>query len=884
MSDSHESTMSDSHEPPAKRARLEADAPFSGVSFDTADSPVDDLDDDFYDNAPINPAAQAAPLDGSAASLTATAPAPSGFSLPGLGSLADTTVAVPQPQPQPLAQADADTVMSNADAVHDEGELVDEAALHHETSAVELPVANQLQALVEAPQHGKPSRPELHAASLTPAQDAPATTATLSPALDAEAHVTAVAPPVDAHVTQEPSAAAAPAEGAPEPTADESKAEFLRIGEANQGNEEAEWQLDSDASSSSSDSSSSDDSSDDEADDGELMDPEEMVRLLMAESGDDAGASGNAKVKTLNEEEEKYEKPDIKVENETQITQLGKVEAVVDNLILVKATMSGDDKVLESGSALCLRDFTIIGKISEQIGRVEEPRYSVGFNDPAEITALGIAKDTLIYYVDAHSTFVFTEPLRKQKHTDASNLHDEETNDVEFSDDEAEAEYKRQQKQAKKARQEAKHEPEPTPVPEQKPIPTGPRGHVNKPVSYFSPATEYQGGGLKYSDDEDEDLGMYKPLARPSHFEEIVGQGAPLEDRSHVRRGMMRGRGGWGDRGRGFRGRGNFGGRGDFGGGRGDFGGVRGGRGDAHGGRGDRGGGRGGRGGNSHADQGRPQNQQQNQQQNSRQMSVPRPDHRSAASASPARQQEGQTPSQPQHSPPAKSKNKNRKARQREKREREAQERLQNQQQQAQQPPQQQPQQQQQAQKQHQQQHQQAQQQHASPVPSGPSNATSYANNSTAGWPTQFSQPVAPAAAAYPPPPPPAATASYASPAQYAQQPAAPAQPGQQANWAAWAQWLQVVAMSQQGAQAPQAQAPPPQPQPQPQQYVQPPVQVPTPPQTQVQYGYQQQQWQYPQNAAPAPNPNAPQGNTQAGAQSLQDILRALGGGGGGQA
>jgi H/ACA ribonucleoprotein complex non-core subunit NAF1 len=785
--------------------------------------------------------------------------------------------------------------MNNADAVHDEGELVDEEALHHETSAVEPPVANQLQALVEAPQHGKPSRPELHAASLTPAQDAPATTATLSPApaLDAEAHVTVVAPPVDAHIEQEPSAAAAPAEGTPEPTADESKAEFLRIGEANQGNEEAEWQLDSDASSSSSDSSSSDDSSDDEADDGELMDPEEMVRLLMAESADDAGASGNAKVKTLNEEEEKYEKPDIKVENETQITQLGKVEAVVDNLILVKATMSGDDKVLESGSALCLRDFTIIGKISEQIGRVEEPRYSVGFNDPAEITTLGIAKDTLIYYVDAHSTFVFTEPLRKQKHTDASNLHDEETNDVEFSDDEAEAEYKRHQKQAKKARQEAKHEPEPTPVPEQKPIPTGPRGHVNKPVSYFSPATEYQGGGLKYSDDEDEDLGMYKPLARPSHFEEIVGQGAPLEDRSHVRRGMMRGRGGWGDRGRGFRGRGNFGGRGDFGGGRGDFGGGRGGRGDAHGGRGDRGGGRGGRGGNSHVDQGRHQNQQQNQQQsqqqsqqqNSRQMSVPRPDHRLAASASPARQQEGHPPSQPQHSPPAKSKNKNRKARQREKREREAQEKLQSQQQQAQQQPQpqQQQHQQQQAQKQQQQQNQQAQQQsHASPVPSGPSNATSYANNNTAGWPTQFSQPVAPAAA-YPPPPPPAATASFANPAQYAQQPAAPVQPGQQANWAAWAQWLQVVAMSQQGAQAPQAQAQAP-PQPQPQQYVQPPVQVPTPPQTQVQYGYQQQQWQYPQNAAPAPNPNAPQGNTQAGAQSLQDILRALGGGGGGQA
>ncbi|KAF2631729.1 NAF1-domain-containing protein [Macroventuria anomochaeta] len=858
--------MSDSQEPPAKRARLEADAPFTGVSsFDAPGSPVDDMDYDFYDTTPVKPAALSAPHDGPSASLTATAPAPSSFSMPGLGSLGDTTVT------QPTAQIDADTVMNTA--VHDEGELKDEEAFNHDASAVEPPLANQLQALNEAPQHGKPSRPELHAASLTPAQDASATLTTTSPVFDVAETVTDPAPAVDAQIKQESETAAAPAEEAQEPTADESKAEFLRVGEANKDNKDAEWQLDSDASDSSSDSSSSDDSSDDEAEDGELMDPEEMVRLLMAESADDAGATGKAKVKTLNELDEQYEKPDIKVENETQITELGKVEAVVDNLVLVKANTSGDYQVLESGSALCLRDFTIIGKISEQIGRVEEPRYSVGFNDPAEIATIGITKDTTIYYVDAHSTFVFTEPLRNQRHTDASNLHDEETNEVEFSDDEAEAEFKRQQKQAKKARQEAKNEPEP----EQKPIPTGPRGHVDKPVSYFSPANEYQGGGLKYSDDEDEDLGMYKPLARPSHFEEIVGQGAPLEDRSHVRRGMMRGRGGWGDRGRGFRGRGNFGGRGDFGGGRGDFSGGRGGRGDARGGRGDRGGGdRGGR-GNKQADRGRPQNQQQD----SRQMSVPRPDNRSATSASPARQQERQQSSQPQHSPPAKSKNKNRKQRQREKREREAQEKQQNQQQQSQQQSQQQPQkQQQQLQKQQQQpQKQQQQQQHASPAPSGPSNANSYATNSSTGWPTQYPQPAAPAAT-YPPAPAPAAAASYANPAQYAQQPATQAQPNQQANWAAWAQWFQVVgAMSQQGAQAQQ--------QPQPQQYVQPQAQAPPPPppqpQAQAQYGYPQQ-WQYPQNAAPAPNTNAQQGNAQAGAQSLQDILRALGAGGGGQA
>ncbi|KAJ4383336.1 hypothetical protein N0V86_001383 [Didymella sp. IMI 355093] len=858
-----DTAMSDSQEPPAKRARLEADAPFTGVSsFDAPGSPVDDLDDDFYDTSPVKPAAQSAPHDGPSASLTATAPAPSSFSLPGLGSLGGTTVT------QPTAQIDADTVMNNA--VHEEGELKDEEA-DHDASAVKPPVANQLQALDEAPQHGKPSRSELHVASLTPAQDASAVITTTSSAVDAAANVTESAADIDTEAKHKPSADAASAEAAEEPTADESKAEFLRIGEANRDNKDAEWQLDSDASDSSSDSSSSDDSSDDEADEGELMDPEEMVRLLMAESADDAGAAAKAKVKTLNELDEQYEKPDIKVENETQITELGKVENIVDNLILVRANTSGDYQVLESGSALCLKDFTIIGKISEQIGRVEEPRYSVGFNDPAEITTLGIAKDTTIYYVDAHSTLVFTEPLRKQKHTDASNLHDEETNEVEFSDDEAEAEYKRQQKQAKKARQEAKHEPEPEP--EQKPIPTGPRGYVDKPVSYFSPATEYQGGGLKYSDDEDEDLGMYKPLARPSHFEDVVGQGAPLEDRSHVRRGMMRGRGGWGDRGRGFRGRGNFGGRGDFGGGRGDFGSGRGGRGDARGGKADRGGGdRGGRGGTKQADRGRSQNQQQD----SRHMSVPQSDNRSATSASPARQQERQQSSQPQHSPPAKSKNKNRKQRQREKREREALEKQNNQQQTQQQS-------QQQSQKQSQ---NQQQQQHASPVPSGPANANPHANNNSTGWPTQYPQPAAPATT-FSPAPPPAAAAPYAPPAQYApqaqqaQQAPAQAQPNQQANWAAWAQWFQVVgAMSQQGAQAQQPPVPP-----QPQQYV-PQAQLSAPPQPQAQYGYQQQpqQWQYSQNAAPAPNPNAQQGNAQAGAQSLQDILRALGANGGGQA
>jgi H/ACA ribonucleoprotein complex non-core subunit NAF1 len=838
--------MSDSLEPPAKRARLEADAPFYGASTleNAPGSPVDD-DDDFYDTAPVEPAlvagTTAAAAQGPSASLTATAPAaPASFHLPGLG--------LPVPQDTDMSEAPHEDALNAA-------------------SAVEPPVANQLQALHEAPQHGKPSRPVLPAVSLTCVQDAPVAVA-LAAALAAEPSepVTDAAPPVDAPLPAEPPVSEAPVEQ--QPTAEESKAEFLRIGEANKDNKDAEWQLDSDASSSdsSSDSSSSDDSDDEGSDDGELLDPEEQVRLLMAEVVDEPGAAGKAKIKTLNEIEEQYEKPDITITDETKLTELGKIESVVENLVLVKANTSGDYQVLESGSALCLQNRTIIGKVSEQIGRVEEPRYCVGFNDPAEIEALGLTKDTVIFYVDEHSTFVFTEPLRAQKHTDASNLHDEETNEVEFSDDEKEADFKRQQKAAKKARADANRDPE------EKPIPTGPKGHVDAPTQY-QPA-HYQGGGLKYSDDEDEDLGMYKPLARPSHFEEIVGQGAPLEDRSHVRRGMMRGRGGWGDRGRGFRGRGgNFGGRGDFGGGRGDRGGFRGGRGDRGG--GDRGGDRGGRGRGGPADRGRPQ-------QDNRQMGG---SSRSAASASPSRQQERGHSSQPQHSPPARGKNKNRKQRQREKREREQQEKAQ----------------QQQGQQGQQGQHGQHQgQQHGSPTPvvptgpsnsgpsnSGPSNTEAFANNGSAAWPAAAYAPPAPVAAPYmaAPAPPPAAPFGQPTP-QAAQQPQQPQQ--QQANWAAWAQWFQVVgAMSQQPGQGqPQAQQ---QPQQHGQHYGQgqqaPPPAAPQPP---AQYGYPQQYaqqpgYQYPQASA-APNSSGQQDNTQGGAggaQSLQDILRALGGGSG---
>jgi H/ACA ribonucleoprotein complex non-core subunit NAF1 len=500
--------MSDTLEPPAKRARFEIDADVPG-------SPVDDLDDDFYDTpAPVNPLPHSVNGEASPASAVAAgaASAPS-LQLPGLGLLS--------------AASDQHSTVKQTSVKNDEEpssvQVSDSESLYNEGNpdgAAPAPVAQNAQGAGSAPAARAPEDGEVPAA---PAMSSP---------------------------TTQPSA-----------EIDHAKEEFLRAAEANKGNANAEWELDSQASDASSESSSddSDDSSDEEdSDEGELLDPEEQVRLLMMEAADE-GPAGPAKVRTVNEVAEVFEKPDITVTETTKKTELGKIESIVDNMVVIKAKTSGDYQVLESGSALCLGDGTVIGKVAETLGRVQEPRYSVGFSDPAEISTLGLSKDTPVYFVDEHSTFVFTEPLKAQKFTDASNLHDEEAGDVEFSDDEKEAEFKRKQKEMKRAKYEAKNEGKSE---VNRDASDKPQHAPNNDVPSAPQANQYQGGGLNYGDDDDDDLGMYKPLARPEHYENIVGAGAPLEDRSHVRRGNMRGRGGWPDRGRGFRGRGRGGGDG----------------------------------------------------------------------------------------------------------------------------------------------------------------------------------------------------------------------------------------------------------------------------------------------------------------------------------
>ncbi|KAI9710856.1 MAG: hypothetical protein M1812_007308 [Candelaria pacifica] len=300
--------------------------------------------------------------------------------------------------------------------------------------------------------------------------------------------------------------------------------EFVRAGEVNEGNENAEWQLDSSdaGSSSSSDetSSDSDSSSDSEdVDDYKLLNPEEQARILMEGEGgsDDEGAgkggkAGGGQLRTKNEKpDEKVQKPKVNVTAEMKVEELGAVESLVENLVVIGAKTSGEYKVLETGSVLCLEDRTVIGVVAETLGRVHQPLYSVRFSNAAEIAEAGIGKGTRIYYIEEHSTFVFTEPLKAIKGSDASNLHDEEVaeDEMEFSDDEAEAEYKKRVKQERQAKRDSRMG-----------LTTSPSQARNKPGSRQERPNYNPNPEISYDDVDD---GLYTPLIRPSNFHEIRG-------------------------------------------------------------------------------------------------------------------------------------------------------------------------------------------------------------------------------------------------------------------------------------------------------------------------------------------------------------------------
>jgi H/ACA ribonucleoprotein complex non-core subunit NAF1 len=339
--------------------------------------------------------------------------------------------------------------------------------------------------------------------------------------------------------------------------------DFLEMARANRGDLEAEFAEDSDPEvsddSADSDDTSSDDDSEDDSDYGSvILDPAEAARMLMRASPDEDGGS-SAAPRTANEQMEKpQEIPDILNIAQLKITELGHVSHIITqiNCIVIRATIHSNHNVLQPGSALCLENRTLIRPIADTIAQVQEPYYISYFSSPAEISDFGIEEGSKIYYVDheAHRAFVFYEDLRREKGTDASNINDEEVDEkeIEFSDDEAEAAYKKMKKEEKLSRRNKQEDDDEVAQPQHGrrgrggrggPRDRGARSHrggrggwqdfdggANMGEASYAPKPPPQPtDALDYGDDGNGggDADGYTPLKRPDNYGTAAFQNAP---------------------------------------------------------------------------------------------------------------------------------------------------------------------------------------------------------------------------------------------------------------------------------------------------------------------------------------------------------------------
>ncbi|GAA5935091.1 H/ACA ribonucleoprotein complex subunit GAR1/NAF1 [Sporobolomyces koalae] len=173
----------------------------------------------------------------------------------------------------------------------------------------------------------------------------------------------------------------------------------------------------------------------------------------------DSGMAGTGS-RTAPKTEHELAEPEVvlpevmKIGDSAEIAKFGKVESVIETVVVVKADTSGDWRVLDEGTVVCWEDRTVIGTIFETFGSVQQPFYSLRFpaSSPPDPAVFKLQRP--VFYAPSHAQFVFTRDLRSLKGSDASNVWDEEVGagEIEFSDDEEEAEYKRRLKAERKAR------------------------------------------------------------------------------------------------------------------------------------------------------------------------------------------------------------------------------------------------------------------------------------------------------------------------------------------------------------------------------------------------------------------------------------------------
>ncbi|KAL0301558.1 UNVERIFIED_CONTAM: hypothetical protein Sradi_6432600 [Sesamum radiatum] len=251
----------------------------------------------------------------------------------------------------------------------------------------------------------------------------------------------------------------------------------MKVDKTRSDENESDSDVESECMSSSSSSSASSSSDDDEEvgemkakneagtvdkkidmEEGEIMlsDADEIVAWSDDED-DDGGTGKKGPITSKNELQVLPPVPcvDVTLQPHHQTLPVGIILSIIGPQVIVEGVEKHNP--LNEGSILWITESrSPLGIVDEIFGPVKNPYYIVRYNSESEVPS-GIQQGTSISFVPEFANHVLNDKSLYQKGYDASGENDEELFDeVEFSDDEKEAEYKRMLKTKKRGTEESK--------------------------------------------------------------------------------------------------------------------------------------------------------------------------------------------------------------------------------------------------------------------------------------------------------------------------------------------------------------------------------------------------------------------------------------------
>ncbi|KAH6917052.1 Gar1/Naf1 RNA binding region-domain-containing protein [Coprinopsis sp. MPI-PUGE-AT-0042] len=167
--------------------------------------------------------------------------------------------------------------------------------------------------------------------------------------------------------------------------------------------------------------------------------------------------------------------PEIdEVAPEEQLEKVGEVMSIIDQIAIVRGLPSEQlnraaQTALDSETLLVFDDRKVMGYIYETFGPTSQPLYQIKFNSKYPLQPERVQVGKAVFCVPARSKFVFVDRIKAFKGSDASNVYDEEPADdeLEFSDDEAEAAFRSRLKRKRAESRQRSSAPsrDPTPNP-----------------------------------------------------------------------------------------------------------------------------------------------------------------------------------------------------------------------------------------------------------------------------------------------------------------------------------------------------------------------------------------------------------------------------------